>query len=37
VDGQLRRAEGQLPHPERFLQRGYSPAGLLTELPGGLS
>jgi pilus assembly protein CpaF len=35
VDGQLRRAEGQLPHPERFLQRGYSPAGLLTELPGG--
>ena len=30
------RAEGQLPHPERFQQAGYDPAGLLTELPGGV-
>ncbi|WP_132211176.1 CpaF family protein [Kribbella steppae] len=34
-DGQLRRAEGHLPHPERFQQAGYSVAGLLTELPRG--
>ncbi|MFX0591089.1 hypothetical protein ACOARS_13320, partial [Glaesserella parasuis] len=37
IDGQLRRAEGQLPHPERFQQRGYSPSGLLTELPRGVA
>ena len=37
VDGQLRRAEGQLPHPERFQQAGYSPSGLLTELPRGVN
>jgi pilus assembly protein CpaF len=36
VEGDLRRAEGQLPHPERFQQAGYSPAGLLTELPRGV-
>jgi pilus assembly protein CpaF len=36
VDGQLRRAEGHLPHPERFLQAGYNLAGLLTELPRGV-
>ncbi|GAA3121240.1 pilus assembly protein CpaF [Kribbella aluminosa] len=32
-DGYLRRAEGQLPHTERFQQAGYNVAGLLTELP----
>lgn len=36
IDGQLRRAEGQLPHPDRFIQAGYSPSGLLTELPRGV-
>jgi pilus assembly protein CpaF len=36
-DGHFRRAEGQLPHPERFQQAGYSPHGLLTELPRGVS
>jgi pilus assembly protein CpaF len=36
VDGLLRRAEGHLPHPERFLQSGYNLAGLLTELPRGV-
>jgi pilus assembly protein CpaF len=35
-DGYLRRAEGHLPHPERFLQAGYNVAGLLTELPRGV-
>ncbi len=36
VDGHLRRAEGHLPHPERFQQAGYNLAGLLTELPRGV-
>jgi pilus assembly protein CpaF len=35
-DGVLRRAEGHLPHPERFELGGYNVAGLLTELPRGL-
>ncbi len=29
LDGDLVRAEGQLPHPERFEQAGYSPHALL--------
>lgn len=29
LDGQLVRAEGQLPHPDRFQQAGYSPVHLL--------
>lgn len=30
IDGQLVRAGGQLPHPERFQQKGYSPHALLS-------
>ncbi len=30
IDGRLVRAEGQLPHPERFQQAGYSPHNLLA-------
>lgn len=34
VEGRLVRAEGQLPHPERFQRAGYSPHSLLADRQG---